>query len=78
MDWFTRLNEKEALDPVAINHWRDLLGLFLLGVYMNQIVQLLPLEDWDREQFITDNQEAFNFGALEEFGICDQHFGEER
>ncbi|MBF0845597.1 hypothetical protein IR117_13460 [Streptococcus danieliae] len=45
---------------------------------MNQIVQLLPLEDWDREQFITDNQEAFNFGALEEFGICDQHFGEER
>ncbi|WP_228099601.1 hypothetical protein [Streptococcus danieliae] len=44
---------------------------------MNQIVQLFPLEDWDREQFITDNQEAFNFGALEEFGIRDQHFEED-
>ena len=28
---------------------------------MNTIVQLLPLECSDREQFISDNQEAFNF-----------------
>ena len=31
-------------------------------------VQLIPLETSDREQFIRDNQEAFNYGALEEFG----------
>ena len=28
---------------------------------MNTIVQLFPLECSDREQFILDNQEAFNF-----------------
>lgn len=44
---------------------------------MSRIVQLLPLEDWDQEQFIKDNQEAFNFGALEEFGLRDQHFEED-
>lgn len=44
---------------------------------MNSIIQLIPLEDSDREQFILDNQEAFNFGALEEFGVRNQHFEEE-
>lgn len=44
---------------------------------MNCIVKLLPLEDWDREQFIKDNQEAFNFGAMEEFGLRDNHFEED-
>lgn len=44
---------------------------------MNGIVKLLPLEDCDREQFIKDNQEAFNFGAMEEFGLRDNHFEEE-
>ena len=29
-------------------------------------IQLVPLETSDREQFIRDNQEAFNYGALEE------------
>ena len=29
-------------------------------------VALVPLTPGDREQFITDNQEAFNYGALEE------------
>ena len=28
---------------------------------MNTIVQLLPLECSDREQFISDNQEAFSY-----------------
>lgn len=28
----------------------------------------------DREQFIKDNQEAFNYGAMEEFGLRDAHF----
>ena len=40
-------------------------------------VKLLPLEVSDREQFIKDNQEAFNYGALEEFGRRDEHFEED-
>lgn len=40
-------------------------------------IELLPLDQTDREQFIKDNQEAFNFGALEEFGRRDDHFEEE-
>ena len=40
-------------------------------------VQLVPLEASDREQFIKDNQEAFNYGALEEFGQRDGHFEED-
>jgi len=36
--------------------------------------RLVPLTPDDREQFITDNQEAFNYGALEEFGCRDDHF----
>ena len=43
---------------------------------MNNI-KLIPLEDRDREQFILDNQEAFNYGALEEFGRRDDHFEED-
>ncbi len=38
---------------------------------------LAPLTPDDREQFILDNQEAFNYGALEEFGRRDDHFEEE-
>ena len=37
-------------------------------------VKLISLEEPDREQFIKDNQEAFNYGALEEFGLRDDHF----
>lgn len=40
-------------------------------------VKLVPLTTEDREQFITDNQEAFNYGALEEFGRRDGHFEED-
>ena len=40
-------------------------------------ISLIPLSDDDREQFIRDNQEAFNYGALEEFGLRDDHFEEE-
>ena len=40
-------------------------------------IQLVPLETSDREQFIKDNQEAFNYGALEEFGLRDAHFEED-
>ncbi|MBR4255847.1 MAG: GNAT family N-acetyltransferase, partial [Clostridia bacterium] len=31
----------------------------------------------DRDRFIRDNQEAFNYGALEEFGRRDDHFEED-
>ncbi len=34
-------------------------------------VTLVPLTADDREQFILDNQEAFKFGAMEEFGLRD-------
>lgn len=37
-------------------------------------ITLCPLKPDDREQFIRDNQEAFNYGALEEFGRRDDHF----
>ena len=40
-------------------------------------VYLSPLEQSDREQFIKDNQEAFNYGAMEEFGMRDDHFEED-
>jgi hypothetical protein len=39
-------------------------------------IKLIPLTEDDREQFILDNQEAFNYGALEEFGCRDDHFEE--
>lgn len=41
------------------------------------MIELKPLTPNDREQFILDNQEAFNYGALEEFGRRDDHFEEE-
>ena len=40
-------------------------------------IRLVPLTSDDREQFILDNQEAFNYGALEEFGLRDDHFEED-
>lgn len=41
------------------------------------MIELKPLTSSDREQFIKDNQEAFNYGALEEFGRRDDHFEED-
>lgn len=40
-------------------------------------IRLEPLKREDRNQFILDNQEAFNYGALEEFGRRDDHFEED-
>lgn len=37
-------------------------------------IKLMPLQADDKEQFILDNQEAFNYGALQEFGLRDNHF----
>ena len=39
----------------------------------NTKVSLVPLTAEDREQFISDNQWAFKYGALEEFGTRDDH-----
>ena len=39
----------------------------------NTKVTLVPLEAVDREQFILDNQWAFKYGALMEFGERDDH-----
>ncbi len=36
-------------------------------------ITLTPLAADDREQFIRDNQEAFYFGAMQEFGMRDDH-----
>ena len=41
------------------------------------MIELKPLKLDDRDQFIKDNQEAFNYGALEEFGLRDDHFEED-
>lgn len=43
----------------------------------NKNIKLLPLQPEDKEQFILDNQAAFNYGALEEFGLRDNHFEED-
>ena len=40
-------------------------------------ITLTPLNEDDREQFILDNQLAFKFGAMEEFGERDDHFEED-
>lgn len=37
-------------------------------------VTLVALDDADRNQFVLDNQEAFKYGATEEFGMRDDHF----
>ena len=42
-----------------------------------ETVNLVPLTQKDREQFIKDHQEAFNYGVLEEFGPRNVHFEEE-
>ena len=41
------------------------------------MTKIEPLQIEDREQFILDNQEAFNYGALEEFGMRDDHMEED-
>ena len=40
-------------------------------------VTLVPLEADDREQFILDNQWAFKYGALQEFGERDDHMDDD-
>ena len=39
-------------------------------------IRLEPLTDNDTERFVRDNQEAFRFGAMEEFGLRYDHTDE--
>ena len=41
------------------------------------MIELITLELSDRERFVKDTQEAFNYGAMEEFGMRDDHFEED-
>ena len=41
------------------------------------VITLTRLTADDREQFILDNQRAFKYGAMEEFGERDSHFEED-
>ncbi|MBQ8431270.1 MAG: GNAT family N-acetyltransferase [Clostridia bacterium] len=43
----------------------------------NATITLSPLREDDREQFILDNQWAFQYGAMMEFGRRDDHTDEE-
>lgn len=43
---------------------------------MNDIT-LNPLKEEERELFILENQEAFRYGAMEEFGLRDDHMEED-
>ena len=53
-------------------------GLHLKGDAMkNKKVTLVPLEKDDREQFILDNQWAFKYGAMLEFGMRDDHLDDD-
>ncbi len=40
-------------------------------------ITLVPLAAEDRRQFVLDNQRAFRYGAMEEFGERDSHFEED-
>ena len=40
-------------------------------------ITLTRLTEDDRNQFVLDNQWAFKYGAMEEFGERDSHFGED-
>lgn len=44
---------------------------------MEDKIELVPLQNDDLEQFVSDNQEAFNYGAMKEFGLRDAHMEED-
>ncbi len=44
---------------------------------MTEHITLTPLTAKEREQFIRDNQAAFYFGAMQEFGVRDNHLNED-
>ena len=57
--------------------YKILIDEYISGHIAMNNIKIISLEDRDREQFILDNQETFNYGALEEFGRRDDHFEED-
>ena len=51
--------------------------VFTEEIMKNTKVTLSPLEACDREQFILDNQWAFKYGAMMEFGERDDHIDDD-
>ena len=51
--------------------------VFMEDFMKNTKVTLVPLTEDDREQFILDNQWAFKFGAMVEFGERDNHIDDD-
>lgn len=47
-------------------------------MHKNLRVHLAPLTEADKEQFIRDNQEAFNYGALQENSQIEHVFEEDK
>jgi GNAT superfamily N-acetyltransferase len=68
---------KIALDTGSQPAWLQKFYRLRLDSEGIRNVTLVPLSYDDREQFILDNQEAFRYGALEEFGLRDDHFEED-
>ena len=68
-----RLSEKMSGEPGYCN--QAIIGNFYFsGGFMKKAeITLVPLKEFDREQFILDNQWAFKHGALLEFGERDGH-----
>ena len=66
----SRQNKKPPVKQAVTRNGK---GWTAEGDFMTNVT-LLPLNPEDREQFILDNQEAFHYGALEEFGRRDDHF----
>lgn len=52
-------------------------GVFVKEEFNMATITLTALTADDREQFIVDNQRAFKYGAMEEFGKRDAHFEED-
>ena len=68
---------KIALDTGSQPAWLQKFYRLRLDSEGIRNVTLVPLSYDDREQFILANQEAFRYGALEEFGLRDDHFEED-
>ena len=68
---------KIALDTGSQPAWLQKFYRLRLDSEGIRNVTLVPLSYDDREQFILDNQEAFRYGVLEEFGLRDDHFEED-
>lgn len=63
--------------PIACGNLRNFAAQNNSNMSNKPQITLAPLEPDDKEQFILDNQWAFKYGAMEEFGMRDDHFEED-